>query len=102
MVLILYNKCMKFEFDPEKSQINLKKHVIEFKKAQELWNRPYIEFAAKKEYENRFAIIGAIDEKLYTCIYTLRGDLIRIISCRRSRQKEKELYEENIKKATNL
>lgn len=86
---------MHFEFDAYKSKANFKKHGIDFVKAQDLWKGPSVEFAAKSDYENRFAIIGKIQNKHYTCIYTLRGDNIRIISCRRSHQKEKMLYEKN-------
>ncbi len=89
---------MEFEFDEGKSRANEEKHGINFIQAQKLWEGPSIEFAAKQEYENRFAIIGSLEGKLYTCIYTLRGERIRIISCRRVREKERRLYEANIKK----
>lgn len=88
---------MDFEYDPKKSQANLEKHGIDFEKAKRLWEGPFVEFAAREEYENRFAIIGPIEGKLYTCIYTLRGDRVRFISCRRSREKEARLYEKSIK-----
>jgi len=87
-----------FEYDPKKSQQNLRKHGIDFKEVQRLWEGPYIEFAARKEFENRFALIGPLKGKLFTCIFTVRNDRIRIISCRRARQKEIELYEKNIQK----
>lgn len=89
---------MKFEFDPEKSKANMSKHGLDFIKAQDLWKGPFIEFSAKSEYENRFALIGTLGNKLYTCIFTLRGDSVRIISCRRSQEKEILLYEKTIKK----
>jgi len=89
---------MEFEFDEKKSQANRFKHGINFHRAQLLWEGPYIEFAARQEFENRVAIIGPIEDKLYTCIYTIRGDRIRIISCRRSREKEASLYEKTITK----
>jgi uncharacterized DUF497 family protein len=43
-------------------------------------------------------IIGKINFILYSCIYTIREQRIRIISCRRSREKEKGIYHEKIKK----
>lgn len=88
---------MKFEFDPEKSRQNKDKHGIDFMEVQKLWKSPHIEFAARQDYENRFAVIGIIDGKLYTCIYTLRHNRIRLISCRRSRQNEVKLYETETK-----
>lgn len=90
---------MKFEFDPKKSLANLAKHGIDFMTAQRLWDEPSVEFPARQEIENRFAIIGPIDDKLYTCIFTIREECIRIISCRRSREKEAALYEKTIAQA---
>ena len=92
---------MIFEYDPEKSKVNLKKHGIDFEQAQKIWKGSYVEFSAKSEFENRFAMIGFFGDKLYTCIYTLRGNKIRLISCRRSREKEIALYEKSIKEAKN-
>jgi uncharacterized DUF497 family protein len=92
---------VEFEFDEKKSLANLEKHGVDFEKVQKLWKGIYVEFAAKHEYENRFAIVGSIKGKLYTCIYTLRGNHIRIISCRRSREKEVKLYEKSIKKTSD-
>lgn len=88
---------MEFEYDPEKDKANQKKHGIDFERAKQLWKGPFVEFAAKQEYENRFAIIGPLEGKFYTCIYTLREERIRIISCRRSRKHEEKLYEKDIK-----
>ena len=89
---------MNFDFDPNKNRINVEKHGIDFNEAQQIWDGDFVEFSALSEYENRFAILGPIKGKLFTCIYTLRNDKIRIISCRRSREKEELLYEKNYKK----
>ncbi len=85
-----------FEYDEEKSLSNLKKHGIDFMKAQEIWKDRFIEFAARSEFENRYAIIGPVEQKVYVCIFTIRDDKIRIISCRRARKNEEMLYEKNI------
>lgn len=85
---------MEFEFDAKKSHSNRVKHGIDFHRAQLLWEGPSVEFAARQQYENRFAIIGPLDGKMYICIFTLRSDRIRIISCRRAHKKEVTLYEE--------
>ncbi|MDP2992230.1 MAG: BrnT family toxin [Deltaproteobacteria bacterium] len=39
-------------------------------------------------------LIGTIDKKLWTAVFTRRSDSIRIISVRRTRKKEAELYGE--------
>ncbi|MDI6794421.1 MAG: BrnT family toxin, partial [bacterium] len=44
----------------------------------------------------RAKIIGKIKSDLYSCIFTIRGEKIRIISCRRSRKNERSIYHEKI------
>ena len=83
-----------FEFDEAKSQANLDKHGIDFVAAQELWKDPLLlEIRAKSEDEQRFLLIGMIGEKHWSAIVTYRNARIRLISVRRSRKKEVELYE---------
>jgi uncharacterized DUF497 family protein len=85
---------MKFEWDDKKSLVNKSKHGIDFSKAIEMWrddNR--LEIQAPYPLEERSILIGKIDKKLWTAIFTYRGDDIRIISVRRSRKKEERLYE---------
>ena len=85
---------MEFEFDKQKSRINKKKHGIDFIEAQALWNDPdRIEIPAKTIDEKRFLIIGKISDKYWSTIITYRNEKIRIISVRRSRKEEIEIYE---------
>ena len=84
----------RFEFDEAKSQLNLKKHGINFIDAQALWNdTDIIEIQAKTNDESRFLIIGRIAKRHWSAIITYRDDKIRIISVRRSRKLEVALYE---------
>lgn len=83
-----------FEFDEVKSQANLKKHEIDFHAAQELWNDPDIlEIKAASSSESRFLVIARIRGKCWSAVITYRNEKIRMISVRRSRKKEVELYE---------
>ena len=85
---------MQFEFDKRKSQTNKKKHGIDFVEAQALWNDPdRVEIPAKTIDEARFLLIGKISEKYWSTIITYREENIRIISVRRSRKEEIEIYE---------
>jgi uncharacterized DUF497 family protein len=86
---------MIFEYNEHKSSINKKKHGIDFQEAQKLWEDPYaFELPSpQSEDEERFLVLGKIDSKNYTAIITYRDKNIRIISVRRSRDKEKKLYE---------
>jgi len=83
-----------FEFDPEKSARNKEKHGIDFVEAQSLWDDPDIlEIPAKTEDEPRYVVIGKIGTKHWSAIVTYRNDNIRIISVRRSRVEEVDMYE---------
>ncbi|MGS2742793.1 BrnT family toxin [Halomonas sp. LS-001] len=83
-----------FEFDEAKSQTNLDKHGIDFVSAQGLWKDPYLlELRAISEDEPRFLLIGKLGEKHWSAVVTYRDGRIRLISVRRSRQKEVALYE---------
>ncbi len=82
-----------FEFDEAKSIANFGKHGIDFIEAQKLWNDTNrVAIAANSETESRFALIATIGEKYWTAICTIRGEGIRIISVRRSRDDEKQIY----------
>jgi hypothetical protein len=82
-----------FEFDPEKSKVNKLKYKISFDQAKELWTDSFrVEIKAKTLDEDRYLIIGAIKKKIWCAIVTYREDKIRIISVRRARQNEEELY----------
>ena len=83
-----------FEFDGEKSLSNLNKHGIDFHEAQALWDDPdLLEFPANSDNEPRFLVIGRIATKSWSAIITYRDEKVRLISVRRSRKKEVELYE---------
>jgi uncharacterized protein len=85
---------MEFEFDPAKSTTNKAKHGIDFVDARALWQDPdRIEIPARTEDEPRFLTIGRIRDKEWSGIITYRGDRVRIISMRRARKEEIELYE---------
>lgn len=83
-----------FDFDENKSVLNLRKHGIDFVEAQELWHDPgLIEIQAACNSEPRSVFVGRINENHWSAIITYRGNKIRIISVRRSRKSEVKLYE---------
>jgi uncharacterized DUF497 family protein len=85
---------MEFEFDRRKSQTNKEKHGMDFVEAQALWKDPdRIEIPAVTIDEPRFIVIGKISDTYWSTIITYRGEKIRIISVRRSRREEIEIYE---------
>jgi uncharacterized protein len=85
---------MIFEYDSEKSAANKLKHGIDFREAQVLWDDlDYIEIPAVTADEPRFLVIGKIDGKHWSGVITYRDERVRIISVRRSRKEEVDIYE---------
>lgn len=85
---------MGFEYDPDKSAENRRKHGIDFEAAQRLWaDAGLVEIPAHTADEPRWLLIAKIDEKHWSAIITRRGDNIRLISVRRSRDDEVAIYE---------
>jgi uncharacterized protein len=85
---------MNFEFDLQKGDGNKKKHGLDFCEAQALWDDPdFMEIPVKTSDEPRYLVIGRIAGKHWSGIITYRSDIIRIISVRRSRKEEIDLYE---------
>lgn len=85
---------MPFEYDPQKSESNRAKHGIDFVEAQQLWDDEFhLEIPAKNLDEPRFLVVGKIKGKYWSAVNTYRGEDMRIISVRRSRDEEIDLYE---------
>ena len=85
---------MRFEYDPDKSSRNKRKHGIDFEEAQALWADPaLVEIPARTSDEARWLIIGKIERKHWSAVVARRGDSVRLISVRRSRKEEVAIYE---------
>jgi len=85
---------MKFEYDLSKSASNLEKHGIDFAEGQKLWqDNSLVIIPARTEDEERYLCVGLIDQKHWSAVITIRDMKIIIISMRRSRPEEVEIYE---------
>ena len=85
---------MEYAFAEQKSKANKAKHGIDFVEAQTLWEDiDLLEIPARTEDEPRTIVIGKIGDEHWSAIITHRHEKIRIISVRRSRREERELYE---------
>ena len=82
-----------FAYDADKSAANLAKHGIDFEQGQALWlDRARYEIPSDDGPEERWLLIGMIDDRHWTAVYTMREANIRIISVRRARVNEVKAY----------
>jgi uncharacterized DUF497 family protein len=85
-----------FGFDPDKSARTKAdpNRGIDFIDAQKLWNDPdRVEIPSRTSDERRVQLLGVMDGKHWSVIVTPRDEKVRIISVRRMRKDEKEIYE---------
>jgi uncharacterized DUF497 family protein len=91
---------MRFEWDPEKSEANLKERGFDFAFAAQIFEGPTLEKQdRRRDYgEVRIVATGLADEIALTAVYTDRIDedgerVRRIISARRSNRRERQAYQ---------
>lgn len=81
-----------FEWDETKRATNLAKHGIDFLRAVELLLRPHAEKPSDRNGEVRILAVCPDTDRLIAVVYTMRGDVCRIISARAARKNEQEQY----------
>lgn len=88
---------MKFEWDNEKADLNLKKHGVGFDEAATVFDDLFnIDFYDPKHSiaEHRFLVVGESNlQRLLIVSYTERDGKIRIISARELTPQERRNYE---------
>jgi uncharacterized DUF497 family protein len=88
---------MEFEWDPDKAEMNDRKHDVSFPEAMTVFGDPLEVTIADPDHaggEDRFLSIGLSGTgRLLVVAYTERGDRIRIISAREPTPKERQEYE---------
>ena len=91
---------LKFEWDKQKAETNIKKHGVSFEEASTVFGDPLANIFDDEEHsqdEDREYIIGHSRlQRLLIVFFTERAkDLIRIFSARKATNRERKDYEEN-------
>lgn len=85
---------MQFEWNPDKANLNLKKHGVSFIEASTVFNDPLsITFPDHSYGEERYVIIGlSSTNRILVVPHTDRTDRVRIISAREATRNEWRFY----------
>ena len=82
-----------FEWDPGKAASNATKHGIDFREIVQVWRDPYaLVLAVEHETEARYLLLGALDDRIVTVVFTIRMQSIRLISARYASREERRRY----------
>lgn len=94
-IYYIYNKNMSLEWDTDKNARNIRERGIAFEIAVDFeWPTALVLEDTRRDYgERRFRAMGAISQRLYVLVFTLRNDTIRVISLRRANKREEAAYE---------
>ena len=82
-------------FDPAKDAVNREKHKLSLAFGDRIFedeDHLIIPSLRQQDGEERFKVIGRVDEKLFTGVFVWRDDLPRFISVRRSNKGEERSY----------
>ena len=87
---------MEFDWNETKSDECLREREFDFTYAAQCFMDPrrMISRDSRFDYgEDRFHVLGQIDKRVFFVTYTLRAEVIRIISARKANQREVKRYE---------
>ena len=102
----LFENLEGFQWDEGNSLKNWKRHKVTVSECEQVFfNKPIIGASDEKhsKSEKRWYLLGRtdLDRKLFV-VFTTRKIFIRVISARDMNKKEKEIYNEEIKKHTKV
>ena len=87
-----------FEWDPQKADLNLRKHGVSFREASTVFADPVAVTAHDPDHsedEDRYVTMGRSRRgRLLIVVHTDRGDRIRLINARETTSAERRNYEE--------
>lgn len=86
-----------FQWDAAKAAENYAKHGVRFEAARDVFKDPFAieQIDDRENYgEDRFTLIGMASGRLLAVVYTMRDEIIRIISARGAEPYEQREYHE--------
>ena len=96
--------CTGFEWDERNTGKNRQRHRVTPSECEEMFfNRPLVvaDDIKHSEKENRFYALGHADSgRMLFVVFTVRQNLIRVVSARDMSQKERKVYESHEEKGS--
>ena len=96
-----YSSSVKFEWDSDKNDACFTQRGFDFAYVLRAFldAERIIHKDTRWDYgETRYQLLGAIDGRVFFVVYTIRGNIIRLISARKANQREIQEYENSSRK----
>ncbi|WP_438752831.1 BrnT family toxin [Pararhizobium sp. O133] len=84
-----------FEWNDQKRINNINKHGIDFEDALLALQEPRVEFQPIRNGEVRTLAICPDTNRIISVVYSMRGEICRIISARPAHKNEQRIYHQN-------
>ena len=98
----IFENCEGFQWDTWNSEKNFYKHKVSNSECEQVFfSQPIVvaDDTKHSEDEKRWYLLGRTDQDRFLfVVFTIRKNLIRVISARDMNKKEREIYNEEIKK----
>ena len=93
---------MQISYDPAKNDRNIKERGLSFERVRDFdFVQAQFDIDDRKDYgETRQIALGLLDGRVHLLIFTMRNDVIRVISFRKAHFKEVKEYEEKHEQKT--
>jgi uncharacterized protein len=102
----IFEKCTGFQWDNGNSNKSLLKHNVTNPECEQVFfNQPIIVANDLNHSieEDRWFLLGRTDQDRFLfVVFTIREELVRVISARDMNKKEREIYNEEIKKNSQV
>lgn len=85
---------MQFEWGDNKHQSNIDKHGVSFEIVDQFEFDTALEISYTRNDELRTTAYGLVGNRVYCLVYTLRGEIVRVISLRKANRREVKTYVE--------
>ncbi|PTS87950.1 hypothetical protein DBR17_05270 [Sphingomonas sp. HMWF008] len=92
---------MKIEYDPDKRERTLASRGLDFQSIAEVFDAFHlVRTDDRKDYgEIRYVMLGALKDVPVVCVWTRRGDAIRVISMRIADEEERKIYARELERS---
>ena len=103
---VLIKNCEGFHWDKGNSEKNWVKYKVKRTECEEIFFNLPLVISADEKHSNteiRFYALGKTKSERFLFIsFTIRNNLIRVISARGMNRKERKIYEEKFEKSTKI
>jgi uncharacterized protein len=91
---------MKIEYDENKRQLTLENRGLDFESIVDVFDGFYLSRTDdRKDYgEVRYIMLGALGDTPIVCVWTPRGDAVRVISMRIADDEERKIYRRELER----